>query len=56
MSNPKGWSDNDWDDYEEYLQSLPPIQLKNELKSLELLGKAKANGKNIVVNNSYYIM
>jgi hypothetical protein len=54
--NPKGWSDEDWDDYEEFLQSLNEEELENELKMLKSLGKAKKEGKNIVPNETFYKM
>ena len=43
--NPKGWNNEDWDDYEEYLQNLSAKELEIELKLLETLGKAKKEGK-----------
>ena len=54
--NPKGWSDEDWDDYEEYLQNLSAAELEIELKLLKTLGKAKKEGKNIVPNETFYKM
>lgn len=54
--NPKGWNDEDWDDYEEYLQNLSAKELENELKLLQALGKAKKQGKNIVSNETFYKM
>jgi hypothetical protein len=50
------WNDEDWDDYEEYLETLTCQELENELKFLESLGKAKKEGKTIVVNDSLYEM
>ncbi len=54
--NPKGWSDEDWDEYEEYLLSLTAKELEIELKVLETLGKAKKEGKNIVPSETFYEM
>ena len=54
--NPKGWSDEDWDDYEEYLQNLSAKEIEIELKLLHSLGKAKKEGKNIVPNETFYKM
>ena len=54
--NPKGWSNEDWDDYEEYLQNLSANELEIELKLLHSLGKAKREGKNIVPNETFYKM
>jgi hypothetical protein len=54
--NPKGWSDEDWDDYEEFLQNLSAEELEIELKLLETLGKAKKDGKFIIPSNTFYEM
>jgi hypothetical protein len=54
--NPRGWSDEDWDDYEEYLQKLSAKELQNELQLLRAIGKAKREGKNIVPNETFYKM
>lgn len=53
---PKGWTDDDWYDFEEYLQSLPPQDLKNELQWLETIGNAKQSGKNLVCIEQFYEM
>lgn len=55
-STPKGWSDEEWDDYEEYLQELSDKEIEIELKFLKALGKVKKQGKNIIPNQSYYEM
>ena len=54
--NPKGWNDEDWDDYEEYLQNLSAEELEIELKLLKTLGKAKKDGKFIIPSNTFYEM
>jgi hypothetical protein len=54
--NPKGWSDEDWDDYEEYLQNLSAKEIEIELKLLNSLLKSKKDGKNIVPNETFYKM
>lgn len=54
--NPKGWSDEDWDEYEEYLSNLTCQELETELQLLQSLGKAKQMGKIIVPNDSLYEM
>ena len=54
--NPKGWNDEDWDDYEEYLQNLSAEELESELKLLKTLGKAKKDGKFIIPSNTFYEM
>ncbi len=56
MNTPKGWTDEDWQDYEEYFQSLTCQEREIELKSMISLGKAKQRGKNIVVIDQYYEM
>ena len=55
-STPKGWCDEDWDDYEEYLQELSDKELEIELKFIEKLGKVKKQGKIIAPNQSFYEM
>lgn len=54
--NPKGWSNEDWDDYEEYLQNLSAKELEIELKLLKTLGEAKKEGKIIVPSETFYKM
>jgi hypothetical protein len=56
MSKPESWSDEDWYDFEEYLQGLDCQEFKDELKFMEMLGKAKKSGKNVVVIDHYYDM
>jgi hypothetical protein len=56
MTTPKDWSDEDWDDYEEYLSGLNCQELEIELQLLKSLGKAKKMGKIIVPNDSLYKM
>jgi len=54
--NPTNWSNEEWDDYEDYLMSLSKEEFDIEIKMLESLGEAKKSGKNLVVNESFYIM
>ena len=56
MSAPKGWTDDDWYDFQEYFQSLSCQEQQIELQSMEALGKAKRKGKNVVVIEQYYEM
>jgi hypothetical protein len=56
MTTPKGWNDEEWDDYEEYFESLTCQEQEIELQLLQSLGKAKIMGKIIVPNNSNYEM
>jgi hypothetical protein len=56
MSVPKGWTDDDWDDFQEYFESLSCQEQQIELQSMVALGKAKQRGKNVVVIEQYYEM
>ena len=56
MTTPKGWTDEDWHDFQEYFESLSCQEQEIELKSLIALGKAKKLGKNIVTIEQYYEM
>ena len=56
MTTPKGWTNEDWDDFEEYFESLSCQEQEIELKSMMALGKAKKLGKNVVAVEQYYEM
>lgn len=56
MTIPKGWTDEDWHDFQEYFESLSCQEQEIELKSLIALGKVKKLGKNIVTIEQYYEM
>lgn len=56
MSVPEGWTEEEWDDFQEYFQSLSCQEREIELKSLIALGQAKKLGKNIVTIDQYYEM
>jgi len=56
MNTPKGWTEEDWQDYMEYFQTLTCQEKEIELQSMLALGKAKQRGKNIVVIDQYYEM
>lgn len=49
-------SQEEWEDYEEYLQELTDEELKIELQWLESIGEAKRRGSTVVPNQSYYDM
>lgn len=49
-------SQEEWEEYEDYLQRLTPEELKIELEWLDTIGKAKMRGCTIVPNESYYDM
>jgi hypothetical protein len=46
----------EWQEYEEYLEELTDEELKIELQWLESIGQAKKRGSTIVPNESYYDM
>lgn len=54
--HPKGWNNETWNEYSSYLQNLTSEELKTELELLQLLGEAKKEGKNIIPNETFYIM
>ena len=56
MSVPKGWTNEEWQDFQEYFESLTCQEQEIELKSLVALGKAKKLGKNVVAIEQYYEM
>lgn len=56
MNTPKGWTDEDWQEYEEYFSSLTCQEKEIELQSMIALGKAKKLGKNVVAIEQYYEM
>ena len=49
-------SQEEWEDYEEYLQELTSDELKIELQWLQSIGEAKKRGSTVVPNESYYDM
>lgn len=49
-------SQEEWEDYEDYLQELTQEELKVELQWLSSIGEAKKRGSFIVPNESYYDM
>lgn len=49
-------SQEEWEDYEEYLHDLSQEELKIELQWLASVGEAKRRGSFIVPNESYYDM
>lgn len=56
MGIPDGWTEEDWDDFQEYFWSLSCQEQEIQLKSMMALGKAKKLGKNIVTVEQYYEM
>lgn len=56
MNTPKGWTDDEWHDFEEYFESLSCQEKEIELQSMIALGKAKKLGKNVVAIEQYYEM
>ena len=49
-------SNEEMQDYEQYLAELTEDELKIELQWLESIGQAKKRGSTVVQNNSYYDM
>ena len=49
-------SQEEWEEYEEYLQELTDEELKIEMAWLKSVGEAKKRGSFIVPNESYYEM
>jgi hypothetical protein len=49
-------SQEEWEEYEDYLQELTSEELKIELQWLESIGQAKKRGSTVVQNESYYDM
>ena len=49
-------SQEEWEEYEEYLQELTDEELNIELQWLASVGEAKKRGSFIVPNESYYEM
>jgi hypothetical protein len=56
MNVPKGWTNDEWQDFKEYFESLSCQEKEIELESMIALGKAKQRGKNVVVIDQYYEM
>jgi hypothetical protein len=53
---PSGWTDDEWQDFEEYMECLSDEEYAAEIKWIESLAQAKMEGKNIVENQSYYLV
>jgi hypothetical protein len=53
---PNGWSDSEWQEYNEYLQCLSDEDLQVELSWIETLCQVKKSGKTIVANESEYLI
>ena len=53
---PNGWTEEELQDFMEYLSEMSDEELQFELKLIESLGEAKKMGKNIVFNDSIYEM
>lgn len=53
---PTGWTVEEWEDFEEYLECLSDEEYEVELRWLESVAQAKMEGKFITENDSYYLM
>ena len=49
------WSEEEMQEYEDYLDSLTMEEVEDELMFIQMIGKAKTEGKNIVYNESQYV-
>ena len=49
------WTKDEMEEYEDYLDSLSDLEFQAELKFIELIGKAKEQGKAIVPYESEYV-
>ena len=56
MQVPNGWTVDDWQDYQDYFNSLTCQEQEIELQSMKAFGEAKVSGKNVVVIDQYYEM
>ena len=50
------WTDEEWDDFEDYLMCLSDEEYEIEMKWIESIANAKMEGKTIVENESNYLM
>jgi hypothetical protein len=53
---PNGWTEEEWDEFQEYFESLSCQEQEIELKSMMAIGKAKKLGKNVIAIEQYYEM
>jgi hypothetical protein len=53
---PIGWTEEEWDDFEDYLMCLSNEEYLAEITWIESVARAKMEGKNICQNDSYFMM
>ena len=56
MDTPKGWTNEEWYEFQDYMSGLTCQEQEIEIQSMKALGEAKSSGKNVVVINQYYEM
>lgn len=49
-------TNEEWQEYQEYLDELTDEEFKIEIQWLQSIGEAKKRGSTVVINNSYYDM
>jgi hypothetical protein len=49
-------SQEEWEEYQDYLNELTDDEFEIEMKWLQSIGEAKQRGSTVVQNNSYYDM
>ena len=53
---PSGWTEEEWNDFEDYLECLSDEEYALEIKWIESVAQVKMEGKNISTIESYYLM
>lgn len=53
---PNGWTEEEWEEFQDYFESLSCQEQEIELKSMMAVGKAKRAGKNVVTQEQFYQM
>ena len=53
---PSGWTDEEWDDFEDYLMCLSDEEYALEMKWIESMAQVRMNGKVISSIESSYMM
>jgi hypothetical protein len=53
---PSGWTEEEWNDFEEYMECLSDEEYELEMKWLESLAQVKMQGKEISTIQTNYLM
>jgi hypothetical protein len=56
MDAPKGWTNEEWYEFQDYMSGLTCQEQEIQIQSMKALGEAKVSGKNVVIINQYYEM